>query len=197
MPGRRALRLVAGAEPTTADQLMQRLAGGDLTAFERLYAELAPAVFGLARRVVRDPGRAEDVTQEVFLEVWRQAPRFDRTLGRARSWVLTIAHRRAVDAVRSAEAARAREDRVAREDPPPVEGPEAAVERAAERAAVHRCLEALTPLQRESVTLAYYQGFTYAQVAAVLDRPLPTVKTRMRDGLIRLRDCLEASDGDA
>ena len=176
---------------------MQRLAGGDLAAFESLYDDLAPAVYGLARRVVRDPGRAEDVTQEVFLDVWRQAPRFDRSRGGARSWVLTIAHRRAVDAVRTAEAARAREEKVAREDPPPVEGPEAAVERADDRAAVHRCLDALTPLQRESVTLAYYQGFTYAQVAAVLERPLPTVKTRMRDGLIRLRDCLEATDAYA
>lgn len=197
MPGRRALRLVSETEPPSADDLMQLVAGGDMAAFERLYAELAPAVHGLARRVVRDPERAEDVTQEVFLYVWRQAPRFDQRLGRARSWVLTIAHRRAVDAVRSAEAARAREEKVAREEPPPVEGPEVAVERADDRAAVHRCLEALTPLQRESVNLAYYQGFTYAQVATVLDRPLPTVKTRMRDGLIRLRDCLEASDGDA
>lgn len=174
---------------------MMRLAGGDLAAFDALYAELAPVVHGLARRVVRDPARAEDVTQEVFLEVWRLAARFDHSKGSVRTWVLTIAHRRAVDAVRAVEASRAREERVAREDPLPVEGPEVEVERESDRTSVLRCLDALTPLQRESVTLAYYQGHTYAQVATVLDRPLPTIKTRMRDGLIRLRDCLEASDG--
>lgn len=193
-PGRRLLRLVTGAEPASADELMTRVAGGDLTAFEALYADLSAAVHGVAVRVLRDPVRAEDVTQEVFLEVWRQAPRFDQRKGRARSWVLTIAHRRAVDAVRSAESARAREERVAREDQTAVEGPESYAVAAAERGSVRNCLDALTPLQRESVTLAYYEGYTYTQVAAVLSRPLPTIKTRMRDGLIRLRDCLEAAD---
>jgi len=192
------LRLVADDEPRTGGWLAERLAevaSGDVTAFDAVYGELAAAVHGLARRVVRDPARAEEVTQEVFLEIWRQAPRYDRSLGSVRTWVLTIAHRRAVDAVRSSEASRARDERVAREAPTVAPGADVTVVAAAEAAGVRRCLESLTPLQRESVQLAYYQGFTYREVAAHLGRPLPTVKTRMRDGLARLRDCLETQWG--
>src|SRR3954447_23986672 len=97
------LRLVPPHEIVDIDALVGRVALGDSHAFESLYDELASAVFGLARRVVRDPARAEDVTQEVFLEVWRKAARYDRTLGTPRTWVLTIAHRRAVDSVRRSE----------------------------------------------------------------------------------------------
>jgi RNA polymerase sigma-70 factor, ECF subfamily len=193
MPADRMVRIVGGDEPTGPDQLMERLAGGDPAAFDALYGELSPAVYGLARRVLREPARAEEVTQEVFLEVWRLATRFDRTKGRARTWVLTIAHRRAVDAVRSTSAARQREERMARLETPTVAGPEAYVEEAVERETVHQCLESLTPLQRESVWLAYFHGYTYAQVASLLDRPLATIKTRMRDGLLRLRACLETA----
>jgi RNA polymerase sigma-70 factor (ECF subfamily) len=193
MPAEPLLRLVTG-EPAGPDELLEQVARGDLAAFDTLYGLLAAAVYGLARRVVRDPSRAEEVTQEVFLEVWRQAPRFDRARGRARTWVLTMTHRRAVDAVRSSESARVRERRVSAMEDTVVDGPEEQAMAGAEREAVLRCLEALTPLQRESVQLAYYQGYSYPQVAALLDRPLPTIKTRMRDGLIRLRDCLEADD---
>lgn len=196
MPTEPVLRLVANAQPTSSDALMERVARGDLESFDALYSVLSPAVYGVARRVVRDPARAEEVAQEVFLEVWRQATRFDRRRGGARSWVLTMAHRRAVDAVRSSEASRAREQRTAQEQSETVAGPEDEVITASEAAEVHRCLEALTPLQLESVRLAYYQGYTYAEVATLLERPLPTIKTRMRDGLIRLRDCLE-TDNDA
>jgi RNA polymerase sigma-70 factor (ECF subfamily) len=194
VPAEPVLRLVTGEQPASPDALMERVARGDLTAFDALYGALSASVYGLARRVVRDPARAEEVTQEVFLDVWRQATRFDRHRGQARTWVLTMAHRRAVDAVRSSEAARAREQKVSLMETEAVEGPEEEVVSAGERQDVHRCLEALTPLQLESVQLAYFQGYTYPQVAALLERPLPTIKTRMRDGLIRLRDCLEASD---
>ena len=189
------LRLVTDeGQPADPDVLLDRVARGDLSAFDGLYAVLSSAVYGMARRVVRDPARAEEVTQEVFLDVWRQATRFDRHRGNARTWVLTMAHRRAVDAVRSSEASRAREQKVSSLETEVVEGPEEEVVAASQREDVHRCLEALTPLQLESVKLAYFQGYTYPQVAALLERPLPTIKTRMRDGLIRLRDCLEAND---
>jgi RNA polymerase sigma-70 factor, ECF subfamily len=189
-----ALRLVTSGEPMDAEALLERVARGDARAFDALYGQLSGAVFGLARRVVRDPARAEEVAQEVFLDIWRQATRFDRAKGNARSWVLTMAHRRSVDAVRSSESSRAREQKVASWDIGEVAGPEDEVVAQGERMQVHRCLESLTPLQLESVQLAYFQGYTYAQVATLLDRPLPTIKTRMRDGLIRLRDCLEAND---
>ena len=180
--------------PAGPDALMERVALGDVSAYDALYGQLSASVYGLARRVVRDPARAEEVTQEVFLDVWRQATRFDRHRGRATTWVMTMAHRRAVDAVRSSESSRAREQKVAHLETEVVPGPEDDVVAADQRESVHRCLEALTPLQLESVKLAYFQGYTYPQVAALLERPLPTIKTRMRDGLIRLRDCLEAND---
>ena len=155
-----------------------------------MYDELAGAVFGMARRVVRDPARAEDVTQEVFLEVWRQAPRFDRSLGKARTWVMMLAHRRAVDAVRRSESQKRQDDRAA-PDGVSHDEPADRVIHAEEQGAVRECLDTLTDLQLESVRLAYFNGYTYAEVATLLDKPLPTIKTRMRDGLIRLRDCLE------
>ncbi len=194
MPAGTALRLVPNEPPASPDALLERVARGEVAAFDALYSALSAPVYGLARRVVRDPARAEEVTQEVFLDVWRQATRFDRKRGHARTWVLTMAHRRAVDAVRSSEASRAREQKVAQQETDVVAGPEDEVVAAGEREDVHRCLEALTPLQLESVRLAYFQGYTYPQVATLLERPLPTIKTRMRDGLIRLRDCLEANN---
>jgi RNA polymerase sigma-70 factor (ECF subfamily) len=184
------LRLVAASGPTDVDLLVGRVARGDAQAFESLYDELSAAVFGLARRVVRDPARAEDVTQEVFLEVWRKAARFDSGLGRARTWVMTIAHRRAVDAVRRSESNK-RQDNRAAPDEVDHDEPAEAVIAAEEHGAVRQCMETLTDLQLESVRLAYFNGYTYNEVATLLEKPLPTIKTRMRDGLIRLRDCLE------
>ena len=145
-----ALRLVTSDEPANADALLEKVALGDLASFDALYSLLSPSVYGVARKVVRDPARAEEVSQEVFLDVWRQATRFDRSRGGARTWVLTMAHRRAVDAVRSSEASRAREQKVAQLEPEVVEGPENAAIESQERGEVHRCLEALTPLQLES-----------------------------------------------
>lgn len=186
------LRLVPSPGPADVDDLMRRAARGDSAAFESLYDELSPAVYGLARRVVRDPARAEDVTQEVFLDVWRQATRFDVDKGKAKTWVLTIAHRRAVDAVRRSEAQK-RQDHHGAPDEVSHDEPGDAVIAAEEHGAVRECLETLTDLQLESVRLAYFNGYTYGEVATLLDKPLPTIKTRMRDGLIRLRDCLEGA----
>ena len=186
------LRLVPAEGPANIDVLIGRVSRGDAGAFESLYDELASAVFGLARRVVRDPARAEDVTQEVFLEVWRKAARYDRALGTPRTWVLTIAHRRAVDAVRRSESQK-RQDNHGAPDEVVHDEPADAVIREEEHGAVRGCLETLTDLQLESVRLAYFNGYTYNEVATLLDKPLPTIKTRMRDGLIRLRDCLEGA----
>jgi RNA polymerase sigma-70 factor, ECF subfamily len=174
------------------DQLLDRVARGDQDAFEAVYDQLAGPAYGLIRKVVRDPAQSEEVTQEVLLEVWRTASRFDAARGSAATWVMTIAHRRAIDRVRSTTAAAEREQKTAQ---PLVLSDEVAETVAANMDAerVRRCLGGLTELQRESITLAYYGGYTYQQVAALLHTALGTVKTRIRDGLIRLRDCMGVS----
>ncbi|MET7950854.1 sigma-70 family RNA polymerase sigma factor [Micromonospora sp. NPDC005324] len=179
------------ATPPTADELLPRVARGDEAAFATLYDAMAGRVLGLARRVVRDPAQAEEVTQEVMVEVWRTAGRFDAGRGSASAWILTMAHRRAVDRVRSEQAHTDRTQQVAAtETNVPYDEVVEDVTARLEREQVRRCLDRLTPVQRESVTLAYYGGHTYREVAEKLQTPLPTVKTRMRDGLIRMRDCL-------
>ncbi|WP_410810060.1 ECF RNA polymerase sigma factor SigK [Micromonospora sp. 067-2] len=177
--------------PPDADELLSRVARGDEAAFTALYDAVAGKVLGLARRVVRDPAQAEEVTQEVMVEVWRTAGRFDAGRGSASAWILTMAHRRAVDRVRSEQAHTNRAWQVAAtESQIPYDEVVEDVTARLEREQVRRCLGRLTPVQRESVTLAYYGGHTYREVAERLKTPLPTVKTRMRDGLIRMRDCL-------
>jgi RNA polymerase sigma-70 factor (ECF subfamily) len=179
----------AEAQTDGLDELMRRVARGDETAFAGLYDQIAPRVYGLVLRVVRDPSIAEEVAQEAMLEAWRTAARFDPARGSAVSWLLTIAHRRAVDRVRSEQAGAARMRKVATVETPYDEVVEQATTRI-ERQQVRRCLGGLTELQREAILLAYFNGHTYREVADLLETPLPTVKTRMRDGLIRLRDCL-------
>ncbi|MCX4746216.1 ECF RNA polymerase sigma factor SigK [Kitasatospora sp. NBC_01287] len=172
-------------------ELVARVAFGDQDAFARLYDAVAGPVLGLVRRVLRDPAQSEEVAQEVLLEVWRTAARYRPERGEVLAWVLTMAHRRAVDRVRAAQAAADRDQREAAQQHTPLFDEVAEqVEGRLEREQVRRCLRTLTELQRESVTLAYYRGYTYQQVAELLGAPLGTVKTRMRDGLIRLRDCL-------
>jgi RNA polymerase sigma-70 factor (ECF subfamily) len=190
-PGAAAPR--GGPGESTRDRpladLLPAVARGDERAFERLYDEAAGWVLGTVRRVLRDPAQSEEVMQEVLLEVWRTASRFDPDRGSAAAYIMTIAHRRAVDRVRSERSQAGRELRtaVASIDYDDVtEQVQARLD--AER--VRRCLDALTPLQRECVHLAYYSGYTYREVAELLEVPSGTVKTRMRDGLIRLRDCL-------
>jgi RNA polymerase sigma-70 factor (ECF subfamily) len=186
----------ADEPPSGPDDLLRRVARGDENAFSQLYEMLAPRVFGLARRVLRDPAQAEEVAQEALVEVWRTAARFDPAKGSATSWVLTITHRRAVDRVRSAQAGADRERRVvAASGETPYDDVVETVTSNLEQQQVRRCLKGLTDLQREAITLAYYDGFTYREVAEKLDTALPTIKTRMRDGLIRLRDCLGVEVG--
>ncbi len=178
-------------ERSEIDNLLRAVARGDDAAFTRLYDLLAPRVFGLARRVLRDPAQAEEMAQEVLVEVWRTASRFDSQRGSGLSWVLTIAHRRTVDRVRSEQAASDRLQKVAAASVHvPYDEVADQVGSRMERQQVRRCLDGLTELQRQAITLAYYGGHTYREVATLLDAALPTVKTRMRDGLIRLRDCL-------
>ncbi|CAN5745771.1 ECF RNA polymerase sigma factor SigK [soil metagenome] len=178
-------------EPETPlSTLMVRVAKGDEGAFATLYDRTSAAVHGLTRRVVRDPARAEEITQEVYLQVWRMAGRYDPELGSAKGWLLTLAHRRAVDVVRHDQASTNREARYDWAGGPDVDVVDDEVMTRLEHEQVRRCLQTLTDLQRESVTMAYYGGHTYAQVSSLLEVNAATVKTRMRDGLIRLRDCL-------
>jgi RNA polymerase sigma-70 factor (ECF subfamily) len=165
------------------------VARGDPSAFDAVYEQIASSVFGVVKRVIRDSAQSEEVAQDVLLEVWRDASAFDAERGSAMAWVMMLAHRRAVDRVRSVQKEAERERRVATADIPYDEVAEV-VEANVDRERVRRCLGSLTELQRESVTLAYYGGYTYGQVAGLLGVPTGTIKTRMRDALIRLRDCL-------
>ncbi|MFF7262478.1 ECF RNA polymerase sigma factor SigK [Streptomyces sp. NPDC008159] len=178
------------AEPDL-QELVGLVALGDEEAFARLYDSVASPVLGVVVAVLRDRAQSEEVAQEVLVEVWRTAPRFRSDRGTAINWILTLAHRRAVDRVRSVDAAAARDHRAALLARLP-EYDEVAeyVEARLEREQVRRCLRTLTEVQHQAVTLAYYRGLTHREVAEALAVPLGTVKTRLRDGLIRLRDCL-------
>ncbi|WP_037626418.1 ECF RNA polymerase sigma factor SigK [Streptomyces aureus] len=177
----------------SVEALLVRAADGDKGAFTGVYQALARPVMGLACRILHDPAQAEEVTQEVMVEVWRTAHRYRPERGSAKGWVLTLAHRRAVDRVRHAQAAAQRERRAGmvlagREHDEVAE----AVEDDDERRRAQECMARLARMYRIPLVLAYYQGLTYAEVAAALSTPAGTVKSRMRTGLRLLRDCLEA-----
>ncbi|MFH9725621.1 sigma-70 family RNA polymerase sigma factor [Streptomyces sp. NPDC017254] len=177
--------------PPDLPELMGRVALGDQQAFTAVFEAVSGPVLGLVRTVLRDSAQSEEVAQEVLVEVWRTAARYQPARGSVLTWVLTLAHRRAVDRVRSEQAASNREKRVALlEHTTAYDGVVEQVESRLEREQVRRCMRGLTELQRQSVTLAYYRGLTYREVAELLAVPLGTVKARMRDGLVRLRDCL-------
>jgi RNA polymerase sigma-70 factor (ECF subfamily) len=171
-----------------AGQLLLRVADRDQAAFARLYDMLAPRAFGLILRVLVDRAQSEEVLQEVFLEVWQSAERFAPNRGQGRSWVLTIAHRRAVDRVRSSQASSDRDVRAGLRDLDVAhDGVAEQVELRVEGERLQAALGALPEAQREALTLAYYGGYSQSEIAALVGAPLGTIKTRMRDGLTRLR----------
>lgn len=189
------LRAVASSppEPAQADPsaLLRACGRGDEAAFAALYDATAPRVYGLVRRVVRDPGLSEEVTQEVYLEIWRTASRFDETRGSAISWLLTMAHRRAVDRVRASEASTRRDVTYEhRNHQVAHDSTSEAAHARLEARRVREALAGLTDVQRQAVELAYFGGYTHSEVAAMLELPLGTAKTRIRDALIRLRDTM-------
>ncbi len=175
--------------PPSPDELLTRVARGDQAAFSDLYDELAGRVLGLVTRLLKDRAQSEEVTQEVFLEVWQQAARFDQGRGSAASWVLTMAHRRAVDRIRASQASHDRDTRIGiRDFETGFDQVSESVEIRIEHERVSRALAKLTEFQRQAVQLAYYGGFSHSEMAEHLGVPIGTVKTRLRDGMIRLRD---------
>jgi RNA polymerase sigma-70 factor (ECF subfamily) len=183
---------VDDAPAVDLDALLVQTASGDQNAFSQFYDLTAARVLGLIRRVLIDAAQSEEVAQEVLVELWRTATRYSPEKGSALNWAMTLAHRRAVDRVRSARASTEREQKATFEAARgrPFDEVAESVTARLERSQVRKCLSFLTDLQRESVLLAYYQGYTYREVAEVLSTPQGTIKTRLRDGLIRLRDCL-------
>ena len=179
--------------PTLTDLLL-RVARQDRTAFALFYEQTSKRVYGLARRVLIDPDLSEDATQEVYLQVWNTADRFNPALGSPIAWLMTLAHRRAVDKVRSEQSATDREARYgAATQTIDHDDVVDTVTQRLEAESVVRCLDTLTETQRESVKLAYYGGLTYREVAEKLGVAVPTIKSRIRDGLLRLKTCLGVS----
>ena len=176
------------------ENLLHLVGEGDVAAFEVLYAQVWGVVYGMAVGVLRDTHQGEEVAQEVLLEIWRTAARFDVSRGHARSWIVTMTRRRSIDRVRSSQASRIRDAAVAASQS--VRDYDDVLEQVQTRLEIEhlrRCLQHLSARQRDTLTLAFYDGHSYAQVATLLNLPLGTVKTRIRDGLTRLRDCPDCS----
>jgi RNA polymerase sigma-70 factor (ECF subfamily) len=177
--------------PTDLDALLRQVAQGDVDAFGTFYDLTRARVFGLVTRVLRDAGYSEETTQDVYLQVWRAAANYDPAAGTPLAWLLTLAHRRAVDRVRSEQSASQRESRygAANVDPPADHVADSVILRD-ERQQVTECLGSLTDMQLECIQLAYYDGLTYTQVSERLSANLATIKSRMRDAIRGLRRCL-------
>jgi RNA polymerase sigma-70 factor (ECF subfamily) len=172
-------------------QLLGQASRGDQQAFATLYDATSARVFGLALRIVRDPAQAEEVAQEAFLEIWRTASRFDPAKGSAQAWMLTIVHRKSVDRVRSAQASTRRDTTYElRNQTVDHDSTADAAHASMEARRVRNAMESLTAVQREALELAYFGGYTHTEVARMLDLPVGTAKTRIRDGIIRLRDTM-------
>ena len=185
-------RALEHARSARLADLLARCSTGDGAAFEELYADTAPRVFGMVLRVVAQQSLAEEVTQDVFTYVWTESARYERSRGSVIGWILTIAHRRAVDRVRSVAASRRRDDVWMRDDTPtPFDSTALAAHASLEAAQVHTALKTLTLKQRTAIQLAYFHGLTYAEVAAQLGIPHSTAKTRIRDGLRALAGALD------
>jgi RNA polymerase sigma-70 factor (ECF subfamily) len=171
------------------DTLLQQTAAADQRAFSELYDRVAPRVLGLIRRLLVDHAQSEEVAQEVFLEIWRTAPKFDTERGAAMSWILTMAHRRAVDRVRASQSGHDRDLKIGIRDlEREYDQTSETVEIRIEHERVKKAMAQLTELQRQAISLAYYGGYSHSEVAELLHVPIGTVKTRLRDGMIRLRD---------
>lgn len=191
---RMSSHLSGGTDQTSApttEELMLRIATGNENAFEELYDRLSPQVFGLVRRILKDQAQSEEVAQEVFVEAWQQAARYDAARGKAITWLLTLAHRRAVDRVRASQASK---DRDLREGIKEFQASYDDVEETAilhdEGRRVNQALAQLSESQRDAIQLAYFGGYTHLEVAELLKIPVGTAKTRIRDGMNRLRDLM-------
>jgi RNA polymerase sigma-70 factor (ECF subfamily) len=175
----------------TPEQRLARIASGDKRAFTELYDATSSRIYGMVRRLLVDPAQSEEVTQEIYLEIWQTASRYKPERGSAMSWMLTMAHRRAVDRVRASQSSRDRDTRVGiRDFDREYDQVAEHVEITLEGERVKRALQGLTELQRQAVELAYYSGLSHSEIAAELHVPVGTIKTRIRDGMIRLRDAL-------
>ncbi len=185
-PARASLRPIAfRPETPSLEVLLSLVAAGDRAAFERLYDDVADVVFGLARKVVIDRELAREIAQEVLVEVWRKANTYDSSRGSGMTWIAVMTRRRAIDVVRSVEASRRRETAVPDSPPSPDPVGDRVVDRE-EHSQVRTALDELSTLQRQAIDLAFFGGQTHSQIAETLQLPLGTVKTRIRDGLLRL-----------
>ena len=188
------LTRVEAVEPGTGqdlsiESLLRDVASGDRTAFAEMYDRISSRVLGLIVRLLRDRAQSEEVMQEVFLEIWQQASKFDANRGSGMAWVLTMAHRRAIDRIRASQKSHERDLKIGiRDMERDFDQVSESVEIRVENERVKRAMSRLTPLQREAVVLAYYGGYSHSEMAEILGIPLGTVKTRLRDGMIRLRD---------
>lgn len=184
------------APQSTREELLGEVALGNHLAFEDLYERVAGKVHGVVQRCLVDHAQTEEVAQEVFLEIWQTAARYSPAKGAALTWILTMAHRRAVDRVRSSQASRDRDLRLGiswlEVDYDQVwESAEIRLEHDRARAA----MDGLTRLQREAISLAYLEGYTPTELAGLLGISVGTAKARLRDGLVRLRIAMETDAG--
>lgn len=176
-------------------ELMRRVAGGDRTAFASLYDRHSPQTFGLLCRMLRRRAEAEELLQEVFLQVWRDAGRYQPDGASPRGWIFMIARSRAVDRLRASVARERRETATVENDPPAPaslgpSGPERLEERE-RKARVGSALAELPPEQRQAIECAFFEGFTHSEAAERLGVPLGTVKSRILLGMRKLREALE------
>jgi RNA polymerase sigma-70 factor, ECF subfamily len=185
----------AGGTPTEADwgRLVEAIATGDQAALRSIYARTHRLVFTLAFRICGNRELAEEVTLDVFHDVWRKAAQYEPDGGSVASWIMMLARSRAIDRLRF-------EQRKKRVDPLPGTpeqvdacAPARGIER---RRTLEHALRALTPHERAAIEMAFFSGLTYAETADVLDEPLGTVKTRVRSALMKLRKALAAGGGD-